>query len=285
MSYEGGGGAQGPAGATGATGATGGISFSGPFGSVLWYDGTGVTGVTGLRWENNGPGGYVMYGGDTNYITFDEGAGSMGMFISQTDDGHGITLSAGNTLVVLTDAKTGIEVPTPGNLQVVINGIPGLSGQVLTSDGTFTTWQAIPTPQQIYTISAYGQTGATGSLLNNAPTGTQLMTTSITTGITGHILGQVAIQIQNSDSLEHSVGVYLTVNGSISGITTHTIPKRQGGFDGSANLTLFHRTETKDPPGTYTISVFGYSDTDTDVFYDHIDLVGLGNLDGPDAPV
>ena len=152
MSYEGGGspGAQGPAGPTGATGetgATGGISFSGATGSILWYDGTGVTGVTGLRWENDGPGGgYIMYGGDTNFITFDDGAGSMGMTINQTDDGHGITLSAGNTVVVLTDAVTGIEVPIPGQLQVIINGNAGLSGDVLTSNGTITTWQTPPTP-------------------------------------------------------------------------------------------------------------------------------------------
>jgi len=149
MSYEGGGspGTQGPAGATGATGATGGISFSGPFGSVLWYDGTGVTGVTGLRWENDGPGGYVLLGGPSgNYFTFDDGAGNMQIGLGQTDYGNGITLSAGNTVVVLTDAITGIEVPMPGQLQVIINGNAGASGDVLTSNGSITTWQAIPTP-------------------------------------------------------------------------------------------------------------------------------------------
>lgn len=176
MSYEGGGGAQGPAGptgptgpsggpigptgatglrgptgangatgATGANGVTGGISFSGPFGSILWCNETGVTGVTGLRWENNGPGGYVMYGADTNYISFDDGTGSMNMFISQTDAGHGILLSAGNTQISLTDAVTG-ESPVAGQLQVTINGNPGLGGQVLTSDGTITTWQTLPNP-------------------------------------------------------------------------------------------------------------------------------------------
>ena len=51
------------------------------------------------------------------------------------------------------------------------------------------------------------------------------------------------------------------------------------------NLTLFYRTATTEPTGIYGISVYGYSDTNTDVFYDHIDLVGLGNLDGPGAPV
>lgn len=138
-----------------------------------------------------------------------------------------------------------------------------------------------PTGPTYYTVSAYEQTGATGALINNGPTGSQLLSTSITTGVTGNILGQVSIQIQNSGTTEHSVGVYLTVNGSISGVTTHTIPKRQSGLDGSANLTVFHRTANKDPPGTYNVSVYGYSNAASGVFYDHIDLVGLGNLDGP----
>ena len=286
MSYEGGG-SQGPAGPTGATGATGetgptgSVDFSGPSNSVLWYDGSGVTGTTGLSWYNGEIFGYVMIGGPNgNAVMFDDLAGNMQITLAQPDNGKSITVNAGNTRLILTDVQTG-ETGTTGTLEIVINGDGGTIGQYLGADATgHVTWS---TPTPIYTVSAYNQTGATGPLINNGPTGTQLMSTSITTGVTGHILGQVSIQIQNSAASEHTVGVYLTVNGSTSGTTTHTIPKQQGGNDGSANLTIFHRTTTKDPPGTYTISVYGYSNSATNVFYDHIDLVGLGNLDGPDA--
>jgi hypothetical protein len=154
MSYEGGGGAQGPAGptgATGATGATGGISFSGPTNSVLWYNGTGVTGTTDFIWYNGGPGGYSIYAGpglSQNYVTFDDNSGNMSLNISAVNVGKTLTLSSGNTNIVLTDVTTGIS-PAAGQLQVTINGSAGLNGQVLTSDGTITTWQTpVATLQQ-----------------------------------------------------------------------------------------------------------------------------------------
>jgi len=282
MSYEGGGGAQGPA---GPTGPTGGISFSGPNGAVLWYDGTAVTGTTGLTWTQTGGMGnaHRLFGGPNgNYLELDDGTGSMAIFVDQIDAGHGLLLAAGATRITLQDDVTGATGIT-GTLQLQISGNNGASGDVLTSDGTYAIWQAPAAP--VYTASAYGQTGATGSLLNNGTLGTELMSTTISTGVTGNILGQVAIQIQNADSDEHAASVYLVVAGSTGGVTTHTIPKHQAGLNGSSNLTLFYRTATTEPTGIYTISVYGYSDTDSDVFYNHIDLVGLGNLDGPGGPV
>jgi len=146
MSYEGGGGAQGPAGptgATGATGATGGISFSGPNGAVLWYDGTGVTGTTGLTWTQTGGMGdaHRLFGGPNgNYLELDDGTGSMAVFVDQINSGHGLLLAAGATRITLTDATAG-EEPTNGNLQIQINGSNGNNGEVLTSDGTYARWQ------------------------------------------------------------------------------------------------------------------------------------------------
>jgi hypothetical protein len=152
MSYEGGGGTQGPAGPTGptgadgATGATGGISFSGPNGAVLWYDGTAVTGTTGLTWTETGS--YTMVGGPSgNNFTFDDGNGNMQISFGQTDYGKQIKLFAGNTNIVLTDAITGDEA-IAGNLSVIINGSAGASGDVLTSDGSITIWQAPVTTLQ-----------------------------------------------------------------------------------------------------------------------------------------
>jgi collagen type II alpha len=163
------------------------------------------------------------------------------------------------------------------NLQIVAPSIQGDPGPTGPEGPTG------PTGPTYYTVSAYDQTGATGAMVNNGPTGSLLMSTSITTQVTGHVLGQLSIQIQNDNAQEHSVGVYLDVAGSISGVSSHSISKKNGSLPGSANLTVFHRTSAKQAAGTYDIDVYGYSDTATGVFYDHIDLVGLGNLDGPDV--
>jgi hypothetical protein len=175
MSYEGGGGAQGPAGPTGPTGAdgaTGGISFSGPNGAVLWYDGTAVTGTTGLRWYNGEIYGYTMEGGPSgNNFTFDDNNGNMQISFGQTDYGKQIKLLAGNTNIVLTDAITGEEA-IAGNLSVIINGSAGASGDVLMSDGSITTWQALPTAG----ISFSGPTGAVLWYDGTAITGTTGLT-------------------------------------------------------------------------------------------------------------
>jgi hypothetical protein len=142
MSYEGGGGAQGPAGPTGPTGATGG-DFSGPNGAVLWYDGTGVTGTTEFTWtQTGGIGGnasILTAGLNGNYFNMDA-PGSMEIAINQINDGNAILLSAGATRITLTDDVTG-ESGLTGTLQLQISGNNGASGNVLTSDGTYATWQ------------------------------------------------------------------------------------------------------------------------------------------------
>ena len=128
MSYEGGGSIPGPQGATGATGATGGFTFSGPTDSVLWYTGSGVTGNINFRWNQTGGSAYRIIGGpNANYVMFDDYAGNMQI-------GPGLTGS--------------VEILTPSTLQLsgttfkaTINGSAGLNGQVLTSNGSNTTWQ------------------------------------------------------------------------------------------------------------------------------------------------
>jgi hypothetical protein len=127
---------------TGPTGPSGGPTFDGPTGSVLWYDGSAVTGTTGLRWsETAGTGNaYRLFGGvNANFIDMDVD-GSMGMTIEQLDAGYNILLAAGSTRITLTDA-TADEEPIAGNLQIQINGSNGNNGEVLTSDGTYASWQ------------------------------------------------------------------------------------------------------------------------------------------------
>jgi hypothetical protein len=173
MSYEGGGGAQGPPGPTGPTGETGGISFSGPNGAVLWYDGTAITGTTGLTWTQTGgmSNAHRLFGGPNgNYLELDSG-GSMSVTIDQINDGHNILLSAGATRITLTDDVTG-ESGLTGTLQLQISGNNGASGNVLTSDGTYATWQ----PPATAGISFSGPNGAVLWYDGTAITGTTGLT-------------------------------------------------------------------------------------------------------------
>jgi len=141
-------GLKGVTGATGATGATGSFSFSGPTGSVLWYDGSAITGTTGFLWtQTGGIGGnasILTAGLNGNYFNMDA-PGSMEIAINQFDVGNLINIISGNTSLSLIDQVTG-ESAAAGQLRVLINGNSGLSGQVLTSDGTITTWQTLPNP-------------------------------------------------------------------------------------------------------------------------------------------
>ena len=143
MSYEGGG-SQGPAGPTGATGATGsgGFTFSGPTGSILWYDGSGVTGNTGLVYDGFST---ISNEASNNYITLD-GMGQLIVAIGNTDAGNFINLFAGNTSLKLRDAQTGDTV-APGNLEIIINGDSWTTGQYLGSDGAgLVTWSTPTVP-------------------------------------------------------------------------------------------------------------------------------------------
>jgi len=140
-----GGGGIGP---TGATGATGGISFSGPTGAVLWFDGSAVTGTTGFTWTETGGMGnaYRLSGGPNgNFIDLDEN-GYMGMFIGQPDVGNAINLGAASATIGIVDRITG-ENPQDSFIQLAsdtltlnIASSPGTNGQVLTSGGQYATW-------------------------------------------------------------------------------------------------------------------------------------------------
>jgi hypothetical protein len=125
----------GPIGPTGATGATGTIDFSGPTASILWYDGSGVTGTETFKWRNGEIYGYTIYGGpNENTIMFDDGAGSMQINISQINSGKSIGLNANSTYITLVDETAG-EPRIPGSIQIGIDGIDGTAGQYLGSDG------------------------------------------------------------------------------------------------------------------------------------------------------
>jgi len=128
--------------------------FSGPTGAVLWYDGSGITGNTGLSWsETAGMGNaYRLSGGPNgNFIDLDQN-GYMGMFIGQTDVGNAINLGAASATIGIVDRITG-DNPQDSFIQLSSDTLTinvalsqGTSGQVLTSDGQYATWQTVPAP-------------------------------------------------------------------------------------------------------------------------------------------
>jgi hypothetical protein len=179
MSYEGGGTIIGPAGPTGATGATGsGEAFTGPTGAILWYDGSAVTGTTGFIWTETGGFGNayrLTAGPNGNFIDLDQN-GYMGMFINQSDVGNSIGIYAVSAAISVTD-KTSAELSnsniqlTSDTLTLNIASSAGTSGQVLTSDGLYATWQDVPTNT--------GPTGATGATGETGATGPGLLASGL----------------------------------------------------------------------------------------------------------
>ena len=150
------------AGVTGATGATGSISFSGPTGAVLYYDGSGITGTSTFRWQelnNKGLTFYSLIGGASdNKIVFDTSDG--GMIISAMEN---LYLFSGGTTGNIVLASQNILELRGTTFQVKINGSYGSTGQYLSSDGENVVWSTPPTNT--------GPTGATGENGINGVTG------------------------------------------------------------------------------------------------------------------
>jgi hypothetical protein len=105
-----------------------------------------------------------------------------------------------------------------------------------------------------------------------------LLSSTITTSVTGYILGQTSIQVANSGNDDHWVTFYQTVNGSMGNQTTEEVRKKTGSVNGYGNLFLITRSGI-DAPGTYNITLYGKVDSNVNyVVVDHIDQSGLGNL-------
>ena len=148
--------------------------FSGPTGTVLFYDGSAVTG-TNLKYEElyQGFTGVYLSGGTYgNGIVFDYDNGKMII----GDVGVGAT---GNTVTVSGQNELALTSPTRLSLSgsllfCSINGDSGISGQYLASDGNEgVTWKEIVSGSG-GTFSFSGPTGAVLFYDGSAVTGTNL---------------------------------------------------------------------------------------------------------------
>ena len=252
MSYEGGligptgptGQSGGATGDTGPTGATGGFTFSGTTGTILYYDGSSVTG-SNLIWEN---GQSTLHNNSTlNYINFD-GMGGIGLGIDYTNINQGrfAYLYAGSSSLNVNDQLIigGTTTPAEINLttsvfRATINTQQGSSGQYLGSDGSNgVVWSTPPT--NTGPTGDTGPTGATGAdSFVAGPTGDTGATGA--TGPTG----------ASPTSITDGIGTL--------------------GYDGSGNLTT---------SGTSTISIGDASTTTIDIGYSSLTNMNLGVLGG-----
>lgn len=183
-------------------------------------------------------------------------------------------------------------IPGVGKVSAAVNGPTGPQGIPGTAANTGATGPMGMTGS----VGATGATGPTGPLqartmssytgFNSGSTvlGTGyalILATSITTAVTGYILGTSAIQVKNADSVDHNVDFYMEVDGSVSNVTSEDVRKRTAGVDGFANLTILHRSGLNGP-GTYALKVYGRTlepqVSAGSLVVDHIDVVGLGNL-------
>ena len=173
-------GITGSTGATGETGPTGVFEFNGPTGSVLYYDGSSVTGSLNLTWDGTS----TLYGSNSNYINFD-GMGGIGIGIdnNSVDQGRSVYLDAINSYLTISDQLVNEGTTTLASInlgtstfQVSINSDAGSTGQYLGSDGNGNIVWSTP-------IGLTGATGITGATGDTGPTGP----TALAQGVTGSI--------------------------------------------------------------------------------------------------
>jgi hypothetical protein len=153
-------GTNGVNGATGATGPTGEFTFSGETGAFLYYDGSAVTGTSGLTYDAVNTRIYLP-GGSTIVAP-----GSPLQIQGKVAIGD--TLKLGSFLLDGLDSH-------------------GLSGQVLSATNTGTMWIDIPTIGGTGGISFSGATGAILFYDGSAVTGSSLFTFDATTGTAGEV--------------------------------------------------------------------------------------------------
>ena len=226
----------GGAGATGETGPTGAIEFSGPIGAILYYDGSVVTGTTGLVFDgistitNETSGGnYINLNSDGN----PPGTGA-GDIIIHTGIGTGLVLS--NIAQVYLNNAT-LNLGQSG--QIIDTSVSsGLSGQVLMNNSnSYPVWQDLPSGSGGGSAGATGETGPTGAIEFSGSTGAILYYDgSAVTGSTGLIFDGIST-ITNEPS-----GNYINLNsdGNSPAITNGDIIIHNGI---GANLVLSNTTQ------------------------------------------
>ena len=208
----------------GATGATGAIEFSGPTGAILYYDGSAVTGTTGLVFDgistitNEASGNYINLNSDGN-----PPGTANGDIVIHNVPGAALVLS--NIAQVYFNSAA-LTLGQYGQIYDAAASA-GLSGQVLMNNSnSYPVWQDLPSGSGGGGAGATGETGPTGAIEFSGPIGAILYYDgSVVTGTTGLVFDGIST-ITNEAS-----GNYINLNsdgnppGTANGdIVIHNVP-------------------------------------------------------------
>ena len=199
----------------GATGATGAIEFSGPTGAILYYDGSAVTGTTGLVFDgistitNEASGNYINLNSDGN-----PPGTANGDIVIHNVPGAALVLS--NIAQVYFNSAA-LTLGQYGQIYDAAASA-GLSGQVLMNNSnSYPVWQDLPSGSGGGGAGATGETGPTGAIEFSGPIGAILYYDgSAVTGSTGLIFDGIST-ITNEAS-----GNYINLNSD--GSSPGTVP-------------------------------------------------------------
>lgn len=298
-----------PTGDTGPTGAD--FQYSGPTGAVLFYDGTEVTGSTGLTYtptDTGGTGGMVIAGDilPSQSNVFNLGATGlrwaevfMGPGTLNIEGPSGSNATLGSDLGGVAYTAKGFATPfitigpsiadpiQPGAIggwKVGPTGTIGTNGYDLVaihSDASGTIYGPTGGVSILNPLHPVNFTGSnTGpSMGSTGPTGATIVSsTTITTRATGYIWAIASISYSNSDNVEHEVSTYLKIHGNQGNTSLITIPRKTGSKNGTGNITLHHLAGPFSPTGSIPVQLYAWNGPTGSISVTHCDLMAMNNL-------
>jgi hypothetical protein len=298
-------GIQGPIGYTGPAG----VDYTGPTGSILFYDGTQVTGYTGFTYietETGGTGGMLISGDITPSQSNLFSLGSTGSRWAEVFIGPGslnIQGPSGSNATLGADLS-GIAYTAKGFATPFITIGPAIADPL--DSGSIGGWKVGPTGSigttdydliaihSDATGTVYGPTGGVSILhptpanvnsgLTGGATGIDLTTsyqvvatTTLTMPTKGYVWATASIEAENDGNADHDVLFYISINGSNGDATTTSILKKSGGSVSRQNTTVQWFYGPIGPTGSIPIQVHA-SDGVSGITVTHVDLFAMGNL-------
>jgi hypothetical protein len=280
-------------------------TVNGPTGAIPFYDaaGAGLTGSTGLLYNETGPtgpsmvvAGDILPAADLTYSLGSTGSRFTSIHIGGGTVFIGPTGTLGNDPNGIIYAQQGFAAPT-----IVLGAtIPGATGPVgggvrlsLTGPTGPIQYQQLdenggPTGS-VYNISstvpgseATIPSGFTGALEGGATTVTlgngsgnavKIASTEITIYNNSRLFGQASVELEALTNSTITVSLYMIVDGE----TTNSTNATNKGSGEYSNIVLFHRTAVK-PPGTYVCELWGYASASNAIHATHCDIFAMGNL-------
>lgn len=179
---------------------------SGPAGAIQYSDGLGAfQGNSGLKYDGVSR---ITNSNGNNFIDINETANANSIAIQSSE--QQVNITAGDIL-----GLTGISqvyLTAGSQMRIDINGSTGTPGQVLTSDGTFTTWQDPPQPFQATYYNTIAENLTSG---NSDITFDSRGSWANEGGYIEHIDGTKDFTVQVAGLYQLEFNVVVSVNGAI----------------------------------------------------------------------